>query len=156
MRRTLAGGQRRRRNFWASARRDLRSSLKSKFMSRRSLLARRLHRRQALGLAQRTAALGQLLQQRRRPPAGAVALVPDRHLIIDLARADAVGPIHEPAPVAREAKTVEPHHVDVAGAQRLALFQNSAGFIDRGKQQPPQDFFIRELALPHTQLANSD
>src|SRR5262245_66468312 len=122
MRRTLAGGQRRRRNFWASARRDLRSSLKSKFMSRRSLLARRLHRRQALGLAQRAAALGQLLQQRRRAPAGAVALVPDRHLIIDLARADAVGPIHEPAQVAREAKADEPNLIAVAAAQTLTRY----------------------------------
>src|SRR6185295_2037579 len=87
-------------------------------------------------------------------PARAVALVPNRHLIIDLAGSDLVGPIHQAAPVAREAEAVEPHHVDVAGAQRLAVLQDLAGFIDGGKEQAVQNFRVREAALRDAQLAN--
>src|SRR5207342_1063175 len=86
-------------------------------------------------------------QQLRRPPARPVALMPGGDLVVDLARAYAVGPEHQAAAIAREAEAVEPHDVDVAGAQRLALLQDLAGLVDRGEQQPAQDFLVAERAL---------
>src|SRR6185312_11920634 len=77
----------------------------------------------------------------------AVALVPDCDLVVDLARTDPVGPEHQPAAIAREAEAVEPHHVDVAGAQRLALLEDLAGLVDGGEQQPTQDLLVAESAL---------
>src|SRR5438045_2612911 len=98
-------------------------------------------------LAQQAPPLGQLLQQPGWSPARPVALVPGRDLVVDLARPDAVGPEHQAAAIAREAEAVEPHHVDVAGAQRLALLQDPAGLVDRGEQQSAQDLLVAERAL---------
>src|SRR5215467_11618883 len=72
-------------------------------------------------LAQEAAALGDLTQQVRGPPACTIALMPGRDLVIDLASADGVGPVHQPAAVARKAEAIEPHHVNVAGANGFAL-----------------------------------
>src|SRR5271156_6364500 len=84
-------------------------------------------------------------------PALAVALVPGGDLAVDFGHPDAVGPIHQPTAVARKAKAVEPHHIDIAGAIGLALFEDLAGFVDRGEQQPTQDLLVAETALldPH-------
>jgi hypothetical protein len=54
---------------------------------------------------------------RARGPARAILLVPGLDLAVDLGRpADRVGPILQPAAVAREIEAIEPHHIDVAGA----------------------------------------
>ena len=91
-------------------------------------------------------------QQARRRPALAVLLMPAGDLVVDLAHADAVGPEHQPAAIAREAEAVQPHHVDVAGAIRLALLEDPAGLVDRGEQQAAQDFLVGERALRHAHL----
>ena len=46
---------------------------------------------------------------------------------------------HQPAAIAREAEAIEPHHVDFTGAVGLALFEDLAGFVDRGAEEPAQD-----------------
>src|SRR5947207_14021051 len=81
--------------------------------------------------AQRRAALGEAAQQGRGRPALAIALMPGGDLVVDLAHADRVGPEHQPAAIAREAKAVEPHDIDIAGAERLALIEDLARLIDR-------------------------
>jgi hypothetical protein len=45
-----------------------------------------------------------------------VVLVPGGDLAMDLADPDRVGPIHQPAAIARKVEAVETHYVDVAGA----------------------------------------
>src|SRR4051794_14351491 len=92
-----------------------------------------LHRPVALCLAQRRAGLSQAAQERRRRPAVAVALMPGGDLVVDLAHTDRVGPVHQPAAIAREAEPVQPHHIDVAGPQRLALVKDFAGLVDAGE-----------------------
>src|SRR6478609_2232317 len=92
-----------------------------------------------LGLAQGRAAFGEAAQQGRGRPALAVALMPGGDLVVDLAHADRVGPIHQPAAIAREAKAVKPHDIDIAGAKRLALIEDLARFVDRSKKQPLQN-----------------
>src|SRR5205814_10577625 len=91
----------------------------------------------------------EVAQERGGGPAFAVALVPAASLALDLGDADAVGPVHQAAAVAREAEAVEPHHVDVAGAVGFALFEDLAGFVYRGEQEPAQDLLVREAALRH-------
>src|SRR5207253_10012768 len=90
-------------------------------------------------------------QQGGGGPAFAILLVPGRDLAVNLGDADAVGPVHQPAAIAREAEAVEPHHIDVAGAVGLALFEDLAGLVDRGEQEPAQDLLVAEAALldPH-------
>src|SRR5205807_10207775 len=112
-----------------------------------------LHRPAGFGLAERGAGFGEAAQERGGGPAFAVLLVPGLDLAVDLGDADAVGPVHQAAAVAREAEAVEPHHVDVAGAVGLALFEDLAGFVDRGEEQPPQYLLLREAALRHSILA---
>src|SRR5277367_2636418 len=92
-----------------------------------------------------------MAEEARGGPALAVALVPGGDLAVDLGDTDAVGPIHQPTAVARKAKAVEPHHIDIAGAIGLALFEDLAGFVDRGEPQPAQDLLVAEAALldPH-------
>src|SRR5260370_38885998 len=77
--------------------------------------------------------------------------MPRLDLAVSLGAADQGGPVHQAAAVAREAEAVEPHHVDVAGAVGLALFEDLAGLVDRGEQQPAQDLLVGEAALldPH-------
>ena len=65
-------------------------------------------------------------------PALAVGLVPGGDLAINRGDADAVGPIHQPAAVARKAEALEPHQVDIADAVGLALFEDLARLVDRG------------------------
>src|SRR5207302_1499428 len=81
-----------------------------------------------------------------------IALMPGGDLVVDLAHPDPVGPIHQPATIARKAEAVEPHHIYVAGPQRLAFVEDSAGLVDAGEQQPLQDLVVGELALRHTNL----
>src|SRR5271168_4757322 len=88
-----------------------------------------------------------MAEEGRGGPALAVALVPGGDLAVDLGHPDAVSPIHQPTAVARKAKAVEPHHIDIAGAIGLALFEDLAGFVDRGEQQPTQDLLVAEAAL---------
>src|SRR5262245_20425203 len=107
----------------------------------------KLPRHLPIHLAERTAGLAEVPEQGRRPPTRAIALVPNRDLVVDLARPDLVGPKHQPAAIAREAEAVEPHDVDVAGADRLTLLQDLAGFVDRREQQAAQDLLVREWAL---------
>ena len=64
-------------------------------------------------------------------PALAVLLMPGGDLVVDLAHADAVGPEEQAAAIAREAEAVQPHHIDIAGTIRLALFQDTARLIHR-------------------------
>ena len=100
-----------------------------------------------LGFAQRGAGFGEPAQYRGRRPALAILLVPRLDLAVHLAYTNAVRPVHQPAAVAREAKAVEPHHVDVAGAVGLALVEDLAGLVDRGEEQPAQDLLVGEIAL---------
>jgi hypothetical protein len=58
-------------------------------------------------------------RNRRRCPALAILLVPLLDLAIDLGDADAAGPIHQPAAVAREAETVELHHIAIGTFEQL-------------------------------------
>jgi hypothetical protein len=60
-------------------------------------------------------------------------------LAVDFGDADRVGPMHQPTAVARKAKAVEPHHINVAGAG-LALFEDLAGLVDRRKREPRRIF----------------
>src|SRR4026209_966752 len=78
--------------------------------------------------------------------------MPYGDLVVDLARTDRVCPEHQPAAIAREAEAVEPHHVDVAGPDRLAFLEDLAGLVDGGEQQPAQDLLVRESALRETFL----
>src|SRR6266567_933374 len=78
-----------------------------------------------LGFAEWRVAVCKFAQQPRRRPALAILLMPARDLIVHVAHADAVGPIEQAAAIAREAEAVQPHHVYVAGAIGLALFQNA-------------------------------
>src|SRR5271167_4160792 len=94
----------------------------------------RLPRRTGLGFAERGVGFGETAQEGGGGPALAVALVPGGDLAVDLGDADAVGPVHQPAAVARKAEAAQPHHVDVAGPVGLALFEDLAGFVDRGEQ----------------------
>ncbi len=64
------------------------------------------------------ASFGQLAQQARRRPSFAILLMPTGDLRVDAFHADAVSPVHQPTPIAREAKAVQPHYVDVAGVER--------------------------------------
>src|SRR6478609_9153946 len=105
-----------------------------------------------LGLAQGRAAFGEAAQQGRGRPALAVALMPGGDLVVDLAHADRVGPIHQPAAIAREAKPVQPHHIDIAGPERGAFLEDLACLVDRGEQQAPQDFVVGELLLWEAEL----
>src|SRR6516162_7233367 len=73
--------------------------------------------------------------------------MPGLDLAVDLGDTNAVGPIHQPAAVAREAETIEPHYVDIAGAVCLALFEDLAGLVDRGKEQPAEDLLVTEGSL---------
>ena len=88
-----------------------------------------------------------LAQQRRGGPAFAILLVPGLDLAVDLGDADAVGPIHQPAAVAREVEAAQPHHVDVAGAIDLALFEDLARLVDRGEEEPAEDLLVAEALL---------
>ena len=72
--------------------------------------------------------------------------MPGSDLVVDLAHADRVGPVHQAAAIAREAEAVQPHHVDITGAQRGALFEDLAGLVDGGEKQPLQDFVITDVA----------
>src|SRR5690606_3906039 len=85
-------------------------------------------------------------------PVAAVLLMPGRDLIVDLAGADGVTPVHQPAAPAREAETMQPHHVDVAGADRLAFLEDLAGLVDRGEQKSMQNFLVAERALLYALL----
>src|SRR5262245_41136836 len=73
--------------------------------------------------------------------------MPGRDLVVDLARANGVAPEHEAATVARNAEAVEPHDVEIGGADRLALLQDLAEFINRAEQQPVLDLLFGEHAL---------
>src|SRR5690606_11167975 len=73
--------------------------------------------------------------------------MPGRDLIVDLAGADRVAPVHQPAAPAREAETMQPHHVHVARADRLAFLEDLASLVDRGEQQTMQNFLVAERAL---------
>src|SRR5207237_10747663 len=106
------------------------------------------------GFAQRAAAAGGPGQQGRGRPALAIALMPGGDLVVDLAHADRVGPIHQPAAIAREAEAVEPHDIDIAGAERLALIEDLARLVDRREQQPLQDLLVGEVVLRDTQLGD--
>src|SRR5262249_27446416 len=100
-----------------------------------------------LGFTQEAPAFGDLTQQVRGTPARTVALMPGRDLVVDLAGADRVGPIHQSAMIAREAEAVEPHHVDIAGADGLAFLQDLARLVDGGEEQPAQDLLVRKALL---------
>src|SRR3984893_6934464 len=78
--------------------------------------------------------------------------MPRLDLAVDLAHADAVGPVHQAAAITREAKAVEPHHVDVAGAVGLALFEDLARLVDRGEEQPMEDLLVGEALLRDPEL----
>src|SRR5207248_4093058 len=111
-----------------------------------------LHRPARLGLAQRGAGFGEAAQERGGGPTLAVLLMPRLDLAVDLGHPDAVGPVHQPAAVAWEAKAAQPHHIDVAGAVGLAFFEDLAGLVDRGEEQPAQDLLVAEGALPDPHL----
>src|SRR5436305_1674468 len=49
--------------------------------------------------------------------------------------------------MARPAIAVDPHHVDVGSADRLALFQNLRAFVDHRIDAALQNLFVRNL--PH-------
>src|ERR1700736_653110 len=78
--------------------------------------------------------------------------MPRLDLAVDFGDADAVGPVHQAAAVAREAKAVEPHHIDVAGAVGLALFEDLARLVDRGEEQPMEDLLVGEALLRDSEL----
>src|SRR5256885_5809669 len=80
--------------------------------------------------------------------------MPGGDLVVALAHADRVGPEHQPAAITREAKAVEPHDIDIAGAERLALIEDLARLIDRREQQPLQDLLVGEIVLRDTQLGD--
>src|SRR5229473_2594617 len=105
-----------------------------------------------LRLAEGRAGVGEPAEQGGGSPAFAVALVPGGDLAVNLGDADAVGPVHQPAAVAREAEAVQPHHVDVAGAVGLALFEDLAGFVDRGEQEAVEDLLVGEALLRDPEL----
>jgi hypothetical protein len=94
-----------------------------------------LHRSAGFGFAQGRAGFGEAAQWRRGGLAGAILLVPGLDLAVDLGHANRVGPVHQPAAVAREAEAVEPHHVDVTGAVGPAFVEDLAGLLDRGEEQ---------------------
>jgi hypothetical protein len=108
-----------------------------------------LHRPAGLGFAEGRAGFGEAAQEGGGGPAFAVLLVPRLDLAVNLGDADAVGPVHQTAALAREAEAAQPHDVDVAGAVRLALFEDLAGLVDRGEEQPAQNLLVAEAALQH-------
>src|SRR5229473_816203 len=105
-----------------------------------------------LRFPERRAGLGEAAQQRRGRPTLAIALMPGGNLVVDLAHPDCVGPVHQPATIARKAEAVEPHHIDVAGAQGFAFVEDPARLVDAGEEEALQDLVVGELALRHTDL----
>src|SRR3984893_4080950 len=112
----------------------------------------RSHRAAGFGFAEGSTGFGQLTQQRGGGPALAVLLMPRLDLAVDFGDADAVGPVHQAAAVSREAEAVEPHHIDVAGAVGLALFEDLARLVDRGEEQPMEDLLVGEALLRDPEL----
>src|SRR5215831_12399855 len=99
-----------------------------------------------LHLAQQTAALGNLTQQFGGTPTRAIALMPGRDLVVDLTGADRIGPIHQAAAIAGKTEAVEPHDVDIARPDGLALLQDLARLVEGGEQQSPQDLLVGKCA----------
>ena len=71
--------------------------------------------------------------------------VEGRHVAIDLLEPDLVGVEHGAAPVAREAVAVQVGDVDIARAQRDALFENAGAFIDEGPEAALEDLLVADL-----------
>src|SRR5215467_14942927 len=72
--------------------------------------------------------------------------MPGRDLVVHLTGADRVGPIHQAAAIAGETEAVEPHDIDIAGPDGLALLQDLARLVDGGEQQSPQDLLAGKCA----------
>src|SRR6266404_2742825 len=90
---------------------------------------------------------GELFQQRR----GAVAVVAGgmregREPVPNIPKPDAVGVMHRPAAIDREAVAVDPDHVDIAGALCDALVQNTGALIDHREQQTFDHRVLAECA----------
>src|SRR5206468_11177269 len=66
----------------------------------------------------------------------------------NLLQANRISPEHRTAGGSRPAIAVEPDDVDVGGALRDALFEDSRTLIDHGIKQPLQDLLILDLAWP--------
>src|SRR5215470_6781490 len=119
--RRISGGSAARKKARTWLRNAISSDVKRRSMAQPPLLAR-----EAL------AAFGDPREQRRRLPELAVLAVELAHGVVDPAGADGVRVIHRPAAPAREAEAVEPHHVDVARAQRDAFVEDLGALVDAG------------------------
>src|SRR5262249_57468199 len=83
-----------------------------------------------------------------------ITIMPRGDLVVDLAHADRVGPVHQAAAIAREAEAVEPHDIDIAGAQCLAFVEDLARFVDGREQEALQDLLVREILLRDAELGD--
>src|SRR5260370_32974713 len=96
---------------------------------------------------------GQFFHQRR----GAVAVVAGgvgegREPVANIPKPYAVGVMHRPAAIDREAVAVDPDHVDIAGALGDALAQNAGALIDHWEQQTFDHRVLAECAARNAAL----
>src|SRR5579859_7275331 len=92
-------------------------------------------------------ALGdQLLEQRRGLERLAHGRLEFLHLGQHLVRADLVAVVHRAAAVDRPAVAVDPDHIDVGGADRLALFEDLRALVDHRIDAAFEDLLVADLA----------
>src|SRR5258708_5829706 len=96
---------------------------------------------------------GQFFRQRR----GAVAVVAGgvgegRGPVANVPKPYAVGVMHGPAAIDREAVAVDPDHVDIAGALCDALLQDAGALVDHREQQTLDHRVLAERAACNAAL----
>src|SRR5579863_2694135 len=94
------------------------------------------HRPLRLGFPERRAGFGEVTEVIRRAPAIAELLVPARDLLVDLAYADRVGPVHRRAATAREPTASPPHHAVIPAPQRAPNCEDPASLVDPSEPKP--------------------
>src|SRR5258708_15605754 len=93
------------------------------------------------------ALLGETLQQRRRFPPIADALLKFAEALIHFFQTYCVGVPHGPAPMRGETVAVEIDDVDVHGTERDAFFEESRAFVHQRVDAAVDDFLRGNLAL---------
>src|ERR1700680_363439 len=95
----------------------------------------------------------QVLEERRRSPAGTVRGRKTLHGLDHARKARLPRPVHGASLVCRKPVTVYVHHVDVAGAQGDSLLHDARALVDQRMQQPIENLLIRYLPPRDAQIA---
>src|SRR5213593_635094 len=100
------------------------------------------------------ALVGELVEQRRRPPEITAGLLLERQQpVADRLEPDLIGPEHRAAAIDGPAVAVHPDDVDVARTDRLALLEDLGAFVDHRVEQALSDLVVRDRSALHAGLS---